>query len=55
MLTPEYLNDIEFNDVIRLYNKLNIEITAEIISRISIMDDITAVSKEQMKLLLHTN
>ena len=55
MLTPEYLNDIEFNDVIRLYNKLNIEITADIISRISIMDDITAVSKEQMKILLQTN
>lgn len=55
MLTPEYLNDIEFNDVVRLYNKLNIEITADIISRISIMDDITAVSKEQMKILLQTN
>ena len=55
MLTPEYLNDIEFKDVIRLYNKLNIEITADIISRISIMDDITAVSKEQMKILLQTN
>lgn len=55
MLTPEYLNDIEFNDVVKLYNKLNIEITADIISRISIMDDITAVSKEQMKILLQTN
>ncbi len=55
MLTPEYLNNIEFNDVVELYNKLNIEITADIISRISIMDDITAVSKEQMKILLQTN
>ena len=55
MLTPEYLNNIEFNDVVELYNKLNIEIMADIISRISIMDDITAVSKEQMKILLQTN
>ena len=55
MLTPEYLNNIEFNDVVELYNKLNIEIIADIISRISIMDDITAVSKEQMKILLQTN
>lgn len=55
MLTPEYLNNIEFNDVVELYNKLNIEIIADIISRISIMDDITAVSKEQMEILLQTN
>lgn len=55
MLTPEYLNDIEFNDVVRLYNKLNIEITADIISRISTMNDITSVSKKQMEILLQTN
>nr|DAJ80866.1 MAG TPA: minor capsid protein [Bacteriophage sp.] len=55
MLTPEYLNLIEFNDVVELYNKLNIEITADIISRISIMNDITSASKKQMKILLQTN
>ena len=38
MLTPEYLNLIEFNDVVELYNRLNIEITADIISRISVMN-----------------
>ena len=27
MLTPEYLETIEFNKVVELYNKLNIEIT----------------------------
>lgn len=55
MLTPEYLNLIEFNDVVELYNKLNIDITADIISRISVMNDITSVSKKQMKVLLQTN
>ena len=55
MLTPEYLNLIEFNDVVELYNKLNIDITADIITRISTMDDITAVSKKQMKILLQIN
>ena len=29
MLTPEYLSLIEFNDVVRLYNQLNIDITAD--------------------------
>ena len=55
MLTPEYLNLIEFNDVVELYNRLNIEITADIISRISTMNDITSVSKKQMRILLQTN
>lgn len=35
MLSPEYLNLIEFNDVVELYNKLNIEITADIINRVA--------------------
>ena len=55
MLTPEYLNLIEFNDVVKLYNKLNIDITADIITRISTMDDITEVSRKQMRILLQTN
>ena len=55
MLTPEYLNLIEFNDVVELYNRLNIEITADIISRINTMNDITSISKKQMKILLQTN
>lgn len=55
MLTPEYLNLIEFNDVVQLYNRLNIEITADIIKRISVKQDITVTSKEQMKILIQTN
>lgn len=55
MLTPDYLNLIEFNDVVELYNKLNIEITADIIKRISEMDFITSTSKKQLKILLQTN
>lgn len=55
MLTPEYLNLIEFNDVVELYNKLNIDITASIIERISEMTDITSTTKDQMKILIQTN
>lgn len=55
MLTPEYLESIEFNEVVKLYNKLNIEITADIIQRISGMDDITSTTKDELKILIQTN
>lgn len=55
MLTPEYLNSIEFNDVVQIYNRLNIEITADIIKRVSAMQNITATTKNQLKILLQTN
>lgn len=55
MLTPEYLSLIEFNDVVRLYNQLNIDITADIIDRVSQMDYITSTTKEQIKIIIQTN
>ena len=55
MLSPEYLNLIEFNDVVELYNKLNIEITADIINRVAQMQDITQTSIKQLKILKQTN
>lgn len=55
MLTPEYLNLIEFNDVVKIYNKLNIEITADIINRVSQMQDITTTTKKQLEILKQTN
>lgn len=55
MLTPEYLNMIEFNDVVDIYNKLNIDITSDIIRRVSKMKDISSTSKKQLKVLLETN
>jgi len=55
MLSPEYLNLIEFNDVVELYNKLNIEITADIIKRVAKMQDITETSKKQLRILKQTN
>lgn len=55
MLTPEYLNSIEFNDVVMLYNKLNIEITADIIKRVSQMQEITSTTRAQLEVLLQTN
>ena len=55
MLTPEFLDSIEFNDVVMLYNKLNIEITADIIRRVSKMQEITNTTKNQLEVLLQTS
>ena len=55
MLTPEYLNLIEFNDVVNIYNQLNIDITADIIKRVSEMEYITSTTKDQMRIILQTN
>ncbi len=55
MITPEYLNLIEFNDVVSIYNKLNIEIIADIIKRVSQMQDITETTKKQLEILKQTN
>ena len=55
MLSPEYLDIIEFNDVVELYNKLNIEITADIIQRIADMKEITATTKNELEILKQTN
>ena len=55
MLTPDYLNLIEFNDVVELYNKLNIDIMADIIKRVSRRNYITETTKNQLKVLLQTN
>lgn len=55
MLSPEYLNLIEFNDVVGLYSKLNIDITADIIKRVAEMQDITETSRKQLEILKQTN
>ena len=55
MLSPDYLNLIEFNDVVQLYNKLNISIMADIIERVSKMQNITSTTKRQLKILIQTN
>lgn len=55
MLTPDYLNKIEFNDVVKLYNKLNIDITVDIIKRVSQMQEITSTTRNQLEVLLQTN
>lgn len=55
MLTPEYINLLEFNDVVQLYNKLNIDLTADIIDRISAMEDISVTAKNEMKILIERN
>lgn len=55
MLSPEYLDSIEFNDVVELYNKLNIDITADIIKRVSQMQDITETTRKQLEILKQTN
>lgn len=55
MLSPDFLNLIEFNDVVQLYNKLNIDITADIIKRVAEMQDITETSRKQLEILKQTN
>lgn len=55
MLTPDFLEKIEFNKIVDLYNRLNIEITAEIIERIANMEEITATTEDKMKILIQTN
>ena len=55
MLTPDYLNLIEFNDVVELYNKLNIDIMADIIKRVSRRKKKKKKKKNQLKVLLQTN
>lgn len=55
MLTPEYLSFIEFNDVVKIYEQLNIDITSDIIKRVSQMQDITETTKKQLKILKQTN
>ena len=55
MLTPEYLNLIEFNDVVDIYTKLNINITADIIRRVSAMGNISSITRNQIKILMQTN
>lgn len=55
MLTPEYLNLIEFNDVVNIYEKLNIDITTDIIKRLLKAQEITEVSRKQLEILKETN
>ncbi len=55
MLTPEYLNLIEFNDVVNIYEKLNIDITTDIIKRLLKTQEITEVSRKQLEILKETN
>lgn len=55
MLTPDYLNLIEFNDVVRIYEKLNIEIMTDIIKRVSAQNDITETSLKQLKIMQQIN
>ncbi len=38
MLTPEYLEGIEFNKIVKLYTQLNIDITRNIIDKMQDTD-----------------
>ena len=55
MLTPEYLSLLEFNDVVKLYEKLNIDITVDIINRVSSGTEITETTLKQLEILKQTN
>ena len=55
MLTPEYLQEVEFNKVVEIYDKLNISIMADIIERVSQMQEVTSTTKDQLKILAQSN
>lgn len=55
MLDPEYLENLDYNDVVMLYQKLNINITADIIDRLVNMEDITNTTKQEIKKIIETN
>lgn len=55
MLTPDFLNYLEFNDVVKIYEQLNIDITADIITRIAQNEELTEVSRKQLQILKETN
>lgn len=55
MVTPEYLDSIEFNKITDIYNKLNISISSDIIRRINVMGDISSSTKKQLDVMVQTN
>ena len=55
MLTPDFLSSLEFNKVVRMYERLNIEITADIIERVMQMNEVTSTTKEQLRILKQIN
>lgn len=55
MLSPEYLDLIEFNEVVKIYEQLNVDITADIIERVSARNNITETTIKQLKILKQIN
>lgn len=55
MLSPDYLNLIEFNDVVKIYEQLNVDITADIIERVSARNNLTETTKNQLRILKQLN
>ena len=55
MLSPDFISLLEFNDIVNIYEKLNIDLTVDIINRVSKFQDITATTKEQLRIIKQTN
>lgn len=55
MLSPDFLNLIEFNDVVKIYEQLNVDIVADIIERVSVRSEITETTRKQLKILKQIN
>lgn len=55
MISPELLEDIDFNEVVMIYNKLNITLTEDIIERLQIMDDITNTTRQELRKIIELN
>lgn len=54
-LTPQMIDDLSYNKVIEIYDKLTINICSDIIRRIDRMGDISQASKDQIKILVELN
>lgn len=55
MLTPAKIDEYSYNRIVQIYDKLNIDICADIIRRIEKMGDISQSSKDQLKILVELN
>ncbi len=55
MLKPEQIDEYSYNDVVRLYNDLTINVCQDMINKIESMGNITESSKEQIKILAELN
>ena len=55
MITPEFLENLDYSKLVMIYSQLNIDITASIIKRILELKKIDTFTKSQIRTLIETN